>query len=66
MTLDRIRPTVFQITLHTYELAALMSAARWVAEGAEGDLPDEAVEQLQDVLERYDAERERLHMSDSN
>lgn len=60
MTVEQVRPAVFQVTLHAYELAALMAAARWVAGGAEGDLPSEAAGPLQEVLARYDAERERL------
>lgn len=54
MKLERQGPTVFQLTLHTYEAAALIAAARWVAEGSEGSLPDEAVEQLRQVLASYD------------
>jgi len=60
MTVERLRPTVLRVTLHAYELSALIAAARWVAEGAEGDLPKEAVDQLRQVLESYDAETRRL------
>jgi hypothetical protein len=51
---ERVRPAVFRITLHAYEMATLVTAARWVAEGAEGDLPGEAVEQVRDLLDSYD------------
>lgn len=61
MNIERLKPTVLRITLHTYEMAALISAARWVTEGTEGKLPDEAVEQIEKVLERYDAVRDELH-----
>lgn len=57
MNIERLKPTVLRITLHTYEMAALISAARWVTEGAKGKMPDEAIEQIENVLERYDAER---------
>jgi len=60
MTVERLRPTVLRVTLHAYELSALIAAARWVAEGAEGDLPKEAVDQLRQVLDSYDAETRRL------
>lgn len=60
MTVERLRPTVLRVTLHAYELSALLAAARWVAEGAEGDLPKEAVDQLRHVLGNYDAEVRRL------
>lgn len=59
MTIERPRPTVLRVTLHAYELSALVAAARWVAEGAEGELPEEAVDQLRQVLESYDAEVRR-------
>lgn len=55
MELERIRPTAWRVTLHPLELAALISAARWAEDGAEGQLPPEARTQLQAVLERYDA-----------
>lgn len=60
MQIEEERPSVFQVTLHAYELTSLVAAARWVANGAEGELPDEAREQIEDVLDRYDAERERM------
>lgn len=55
MQIERSRPTVFQVTLHMSELAALIAAARWVAEGAQGELPDDAVNQIRQVLAKYDA-----------
>jgi hypothetical protein len=60
MKLERVRPAVFQVTLHAGELGALVSAARWIVEGSEGDLPDEALEQLRQVLSSYDAELARI------
>lgn len=61
MCIERPRPAVFRVTLHAYELSALVAAARWVVEGAEGELPPEAVNQLRQVLENYDAETRRLN-----
>jgi len=43
-----------QVTLHAYELVTLVAAARWVVEGARGELTADAVEQVKSVLERYD------------
>lgn len=60
MKIERSRPTVFEVTLHAYELSALIAAARWVVEGAEGEMPEEAVEQLRQIVESYDAETRRL------
>jgi predicted DNA-binding transcriptional regulator YafY len=59
MTIERRRPTMLRVTLHAYELSALVAAARWVAEWAEGELPREAVDQLRQVLESYAAEFRR-------
>jgi hypothetical protein len=60
MNIERMNLTVLRITLHTYEMAALISAARWVTEGAEGNLPDEAVDQIEKVLESYDTAKQGL------
>lgn len=56
MRVERVRPAVLQVTVHAYELAALVSAARAVVEGAAGGVPDEAREQLREVLADYDRE----------
>lgn len=66
MRIERPRPTVFRVTLHAYELSALVAAARWVAEGAEGDLPDEAKENLRRVLKNYDKEIQGPRSSNSS
>jgi hypothetical protein len=50
--LERVRPSVLRLTLHAYELAALIAAARLVAE--KDELPEEASEQLRQVLVSYD------------
>lgn len=60
MKIERIRPAVLQVTLSAYELAALMAAARWVAEGAKGELAPEALEQLRQVLASYEAASRQL------
>jgi hypothetical protein len=51
----QVRPTVLQVTLSAYELAAVMAAARWVAEGAQGELAPGARQQLEQVLAGYKA-----------
>ena len=61
MKIKRTKPTVFEVTLHTYELSSLIAAARWVVEGAEGELPKEAVDQLSQVVRSYDEETQRLN-----
>ena len=52
MHIERVRPSVLRLTLHAYELAALIAAARLVAE--KDELPKEAAEQLRQVLASYD------------
>jgi hypothetical protein len=59
--LERVRPDVLRVTLHAYELVALMATARWACDGAKGELPPESVQQLRQVLDTYDAERDRLN-----
>lgn len=60
MRIERTRPNVLQVTLHTYELSALVAGARWAVEGAEGELTEEAKKQLRSVLESYDEEVRRM------
>ncbi len=54
MKVERVRPSVLCLTLHAYELAALIAAARWAAEKGDGELPAESMEQLRQVLASYD------------
>lgn len=61
MEIKQIRPTLLEVRLHPYELAALIAAARWVEEGAEGELPAEALDQLHQVLENYDQATREVH-----
>jgi hypothetical protein len=45
---------VLQLTLSAYELATLMAAARWAAEGGTGELSPDAVQRLRAVVTSYD------------
>ncbi len=54
MHIEKRNNLVFHISLSGYELAALISSARWVIEGAEGELTDEAIQQLKQVVSNYD------------
>jgi hypothetical protein len=58
--IDRDRPGVLRVTLHVYELSALVAAARWAVTGAEGEISSEGRDQLRQVLASYDGERKRL------
>jgi hypothetical protein len=54
MRIQRIRPAVLEVTLHAYELSALIAAARWAVEGGRGEMEAEALDQLRQVLTNYD------------
>jgi hypothetical protein len=59
MRIEQIKSSVLRITMHTYECATLVAAARWFVEGAKGELPEEAIKQLREVLQNYDTEYEK-------
>jgi hypothetical protein len=54
MKVERVRPSVFRVTMHAYELTGLVAAARWVSDGAQGELTEEARSQLKSVLASFD------------
>lgn len=60
MHIEKKNNLVFHITLSGYELATLISALRWVAEGAKGELTAEAIEQLKQVVSNYDRAAAKL------
>ena len=63
MRIERVRPTIFQLTLHAYELASLVAAARAVVQGDTGELTEEARLNLQAVLSDYDEAFRELNAS---
>ncbi|WP_328907530.1 hypothetical protein OG230_33605 [Streptomyces sp. NBC_00234] len=60
MQLEWARPGVLRATAHAFEFAALVSAARFVAESAPSGIPAEAVDRLRLILDDYDAQTARL------
>ncbi|MFE5913495.1 hypothetical protein ACFQ6B_31035 [Streptomyces wedmorensis] len=60
MQLEWARPGVLRATAHAFEFAALVAAARFVAESAPSEIPEEALDQLRKVLDEYDAQTARL------
>lgn len=60
MHIEKKNNLVFHITLSGYELATLISSARWVAEGAKGELTAEAIQQLKQVVTNYDRAADKL------
>ncbi|MCH0543385.1 hypothetical protein I3F58_28315 [Streptomyces sp. MUM 203J] len=60
MELEWARPGVLRATAHAYEFAALVAAARHLAESAPPDIPAEALADLRRVLDDFDTQRARL------
>ncbi|HKX86185.1 MAG TPA: hypothetical protein VJL37_05915 [Flavobacterium sp.] len=60
MHIEKRSNLVFQLTLSGYELATLISSARWVAEGAKGELTSEAILQLKQVVSNYDKAADKI------
>ena len=54
MRIERTRPAILRVTLSAYEMAALVAAGRWVAEGANGELSPQLRDQLETVVADYD------------
>jgi hypothetical protein len=61
---ERVRPSVVCVTLHVYEMATLMAAARWAVEKGEEELPPESLEQLRLVLGSYDEAMRSIDITD--
>jgi hypothetical protein len=63
MVIRRVRPTTFQVTLHAYELAALVAAARMIVQGsadASKTVSEDARLQLESILADYDQAFQRI------
>lgn len=65
MRLEWARPGVVRATAHAYEFAALVTAARLVAESASPEIPPEASGQLRQILNEYDAQTVNLREASS-
>lgn len=61
MRIEQMKSSTYRIRMHAYELASLVSAARWAVDGAEGELPQEARQQLSQILAAYDAEMKQMN-----
>lgn len=60
MQIEKKQRNIFQITLTGYELATLISSARWVVDGAKGELTSEAMSNIKELLTNYDLATEKL------
>ncbi len=54
MKIEQSRATQLRVEFHAVELATLITAARWIAEGCPGELPSEVVDQARQVVKNYD------------
>lgn len=61
MRVEKGHINIYRLTLSSYELAALISSARWIAEGAQGELTSEAVDNLKQLLANYDKATKKLN-----
>jgi hypothetical protein len=66
MQIKKGQRNIFQITMTGYELATLISSARWIVQGAKGDLTLEATNNLKQLLDNYDKETKRMHSEPSS
>ena len=66
MQIKKGQRNIFQITMTGYELATLISSARWIVDGAKGELTLEATNNLKQLLDNYDNETEKLHSQSSS
>lgn len=66
MQIKKGQRNIFEITMTGYELATLISSARWIIEGAKGELTSEAINNLKQLLDNYDKEAKKLHNKSSS
>jgi hypothetical protein len=61
MRLERIRPAVLRMTVHSYELATIIAALRWMVDEEPQDVPAESLQMVRDLLADYERELSRLN-----
>ncbi len=57
--IDQQKNGIYLLAISGYELATLISSARWATNGAQGELTEEAVSQLKQVVQNYDRALEK-------
>jgi hypothetical protein len=60
MRLERIRPTVLRMTVHSYELATIAATLRWMVETEPEDVPTESLQMVRKLLADYERELAQL------
>lgn len=66
MQIEKRQRNIFQLTLTGHELATLISSARWIVEGKNGEVTSEAINNLKQLLTNYDSATKKLHNSPSS
>lgn len=61
MKIEQGHRNFYRLTLSSYELSALIAAARWVSEGAKGELTSDATNNLNQLLNNYDHSLSKLN-----
>jgi len=54
MQIKKANAKLFQLTLTRYELATLISSARYISEGAKGELNEASISNAKQLLANYD------------
>lgn len=60
MQIKKSNKNLFQLTLTGYELATLISSARYISEGATGELNKAAIDNAKLILANYDKASQTL------
>lgn len=61
MRIKQDRPGILNVTLSAYEMSTLISAARWIQDGAKGEVTGEALHGIRQVLADYDRAAKALY-----
>lgn len=60
MQIKKSHKNLFQLTVNGYELATLISSARYISEGAKGELNSESIINAKQILANYDKASQTL------
>jgi hypothetical protein len=66
MQIKKESGNTFQLHVTGYELATLISSARWIVDGQKGALNQEAIGNLKRLLVNYDVAAEKLYSKPSS
>jgi hypothetical protein len=61
MRLEKMRPTVLRMTVHSYELATIIATLRWMVDKEPQDVPAESLQMVKNLLTDYERELSQLN-----